>query len=127
MKHSRYDVGELKNVERVFLKEKIDLTGSEISINTLPKGSGFPFIHSHRENEEVYIILKGSGLVYLDGVETEVAEGTTIRISPEVKRGFMANDTDPMQFICIQSKVNSIDRVTREDGIRNKVKASWLK
>ncbi len=126
-KHSRIELGEIKNVQREFLKDKLGLTGCEVSMNSIPKGEGFPFIHSHKENEELYIILSGSGVVYLDGEESEITEGTSIRIAPSAKRGFKAHSFKDMQFICIQCKENSINNVTREDGIVNKVKASWLK
>ena len=46
-----------KNTPRVELHDKLSLTGAEISINTLPAGECVPFIHSHKQNEEVYYIL----------------------------------------------------------------------
>lgn len=50
-----------ENAPRVELHDKLGLTGAEISINTLPAGECVPFIHSHKQNEEVYYILSGSG------------------------------------------------------------------
>ena len=38
---------------RVELHEKLGLTGAEISVNELPAGAGVPFVHSHKENEEI--------------------------------------------------------------------------
>ena len=45
----------------------LGLTGAEISINTLPAGTGVPFIHSHKQNEEIYFILDGKGYAVIDG------------------------------------------------------------
>ena len=42
---------------RIELHEKLSLTGAEISLNELPAGASVPFVHSHKENEEIYGIL----------------------------------------------------------------------
>ena len=42
---------------RIELHEKLSLTGAEISLNELPAGANVPFVHSHKENEEIYGIL----------------------------------------------------------------------
>lgn len=52
---------------RIELHDKLGLTGAEVSINTLPAGANVPFIHSHKNNEEIYAILDGEGLVIIDG------------------------------------------------------------
>ena len=44
-----------------FVKDCIGTTGCEISFGTLNPGEAVPFFHSHKENEEVYIVLRGSG------------------------------------------------------------------
>lgn len=44
---------------RTELHDKLSLTGAEISVNNLPAGAGVPFVHSHKKNEEIYIILSG--------------------------------------------------------------------
>ena len=38
---------------RIELHEKLSLTGAEISLNELPAGANVPFVHSHKENEEI--------------------------------------------------------------------------
>ena len=48
---------------RIELHEKLGLTGAEISINTLPAGEHVPFVHAHKQNEEIYYIEKGNGKV----------------------------------------------------------------
>lgn len=56
---------------RIELHEKLSLTGAEISLNELPAGANVPFVHSHKENEEIYGILSGkrkfSGTFYSRG------------------------------------------------------------
>ena len=46
---------------RVELHEKLGLTGAEVSINQLPAGAGVPFVHAHRNNEEIYGVIAGKG------------------------------------------------------------------
>ena len=52
---------------RTELHDKLSLTGAEISVNNLPAGAGVPFVHSHKKNEEIYIILSGQGKAVIDG------------------------------------------------------------
>ena len=54
---------------RIELHEKLSLTGAEISLNELPAGANVPFVHYHKENEEIYGILSGNGKVIIDGEE----------------------------------------------------------
>ena len=42
------------NDGRTELHETLGLTGAEISINQLPAGAGVPFVHAHKNNEEIY-------------------------------------------------------------------------
>ena len=50
-----------ESAPRVELHEKLGLTGAEISINTIRAGESVPFIHSHKQNEEIYYVISGSG------------------------------------------------------------------
>ena len=50
---------------RIELHEKLSLTGAEISLNELPAGANVPFVHSHKENEEIYGILSGNAIILL--------------------------------------------------------------
>ena len=84
--------GELQGPGRVVLHEALALTGSEISINELPAGASIPFVHSHKRNEEVYIILEGKGRFHVDGDEFEVGEGTVVRVDPAGARCLKAGD-----------------------------------
>ena len=63
------------NEGRVELHEALGLTGAEVSINQLPAGAGVPFVHSHKQNEEIYGILSGKGSVVLDGETVQLTAG----------------------------------------------------
>jgi quercetin dioxygenase-like cupin family protein len=64
----------------------------------LRPGKRSPFVHRHREAEEVYLILRGSGRVKLGGEIREVAELDAIRIAPALPRAFEAGP-DGLEFI----------------------------
>jgi quercetin dioxygenase-like cupin family protein len=49
-----------------------------------------PFAHSHREQEEAYLVVAGSGRVLLDDEVHELAQWDLMRVSPEVVRAFEA-------------------------------------
>lgn len=96
------------------------------SMNRLPAGKGVPFVHAHRRNEELYLVVRGSGFFYIDGEEFPIAEGSVIRVDPAGERAWRAGEED-LYFICIQSERGSLQQATREDGIVLETKTSWMK
>ena len=119
-----FSFGEFKS--RVFLKDLINSTGSEISINSIPANMELPFFHAHKQNEEIYIFLKGEGKFQVDDDVFPVQDGSIIRVSPEGKRSLKNTlDTD-LIWICIQVKANSLEQYTVNDGIVVKENISKL-
>ncbi|MDK9717121.1 MAG: cupin domain-containing protein [Trichlorobacter sp.] len=110
---------------KYFIGKELGLTGCEVSLNRLPAGKYMPFIHSHKKNEELYIVLRGSGMFYVDGDEFPIQEGSLVRVAPEGERGWKAGDED-LYFICIQAEAGSLTQATLEDGKRLETKASWM-
>lgn len=110
---------------RVMLGEALGLTGCEISVNRTPAGGFMPFVHSHKVNEEVYVILSGNGTFHIDGDEFPIREGSVVRVAPEGKRAIRAGD-QTLIHICIQTQRDSLTQATREDGVINDEKASWM-
>lgn len=101
---------------RVELHEKLGLTGSEISINALPAGANIPFVHAHKENEEVYYILDGDGKFVIDGEEVALKAGNVVKVAPAGKRQIFAGDKG-ISYICIQTKIGSLGEYTAADAI----------
>jgi quercetin dioxygenase-like cupin family protein len=56
--------------------------------------------HRHREQEEVYVVVAGSGRVLLDGEPVELQQWDTVRAAPDVVRAFEAGP-DGMDVIAI--------------------------
>lgn len=105
----------LTSPSKLFLKDILGLTGCEISVNKMTAGSKAPFAHKHKENEELWIVLKGTGSITVDGKEFPVKEGSFLKISPDGVRTVSA-DTD-LVFLCVQTKANSLTGYTFTDAI----------
>ena len=105
------------NEGRVELHETLALTGAEVSINQLPAGAGVPFVHSHKQNEEIYGILSGKGSVVLDGETVQLTAGDWLKVSPAAKRQFSAAADTGMSFVCIQVKEHSLAGFTADDAV----------
>ncbi|MBS5708223.1 MAG: cupin domain-containing protein, partial [Ruminococcus sp.] len=88
-----------------------------ISLNELPAGANVPFVHSHKENEEIYGILSGNGKTIIDGEEISLSTGDWLKIAPAAKRQFFASDISGITYICIQVKENSLEHFTAEDAV----------
>lgn len=107
----------VKEEARVELHDALNLTGAEISVNVLPKGASVPFVHSHKQNEEIYGILEGEGVAVIDGESVPLAAGDWLRISPAAKRRFFASEHSAIKYICIQVKENSLQNYTASDAV----------
>ena len=89
---------------RTELHEKLSLTGAETSVNELPAGTNVPFVHSHKQNEEIYGILSGKGKAVIDEEDVILAAGDWLKISPAAKRQFFAASDSGITYVCIQIK-----------------------
>jgi mannose-6-phosphate isomerase-like protein (cupin superfamily) len=49
-----------------------------------------PMAHSHREQEEAYVVVAGSGRVLLDDEILDLRQWDVVRVAPEVVRAFEA-------------------------------------
>ena len=105
------------NEGRVELHETLGLTGAEVSIDQLPAGAGVPFVHSHKQNEEIYGILSGKGSAVLDGETVQLTAGDWLKVSPAAKRQFSAAADTGMTFVCIQVKEHSLAGFTADDAV----------
>ncbi len=108
------EIGKKYENGKVFLHDLLELTSCEISINAMPAGVKIPFNHKHKQNEEVYIFLKGEGAMTLDGKVIEVKEGSCVKVLPNAVRTMEAK-TD-IQYICVQAKAGSLEQFGLGDG-----------
>jgi mannose-6-phosphate isomerase-like protein (cupin superfamily) len=58
-------------------------------------------IHRHREQEEVYLVLRGSLTVAFENEELELAEGQAIRVPPATRRQLLNRGDGPCVVVAI--------------------------
>ncbi len=66
----------------------------------IPAGEGYVFLHRHAEQEEVYVVLEGHGLLHVDGEDVPLERGDVVRVAPAAKRALRANDDEPLLALC---------------------------
>lgn len=116
-KYAHASVGSLQQFEgKQFIKEATGATSCEISFGTLPSGASVPFFHSHKANEENYVILSGAGRFQVDDEVFDIAEGSVIRVAPGCDRNLRCTSAEPMLYLCIQAKADSLEGYTMTDA-----------
>lgn len=116
-KYAHVSVGSLSAFEgKQFVKDASGATSCEISFGTLPEGAAVPFFHSHKANEENYIILSGKGRFQVDGEAFDVAEGSVVRVATGCDRNIKCVSPTPLTYICIQAKEGSLEGYTATDA-----------
>ena len=102
---------------RTELHDALGLTGAEVSVNDLPAGAAVPFVHAHKQNEEIYAVLEGEGDAVIDSETVILKAGDWLRVSPSAKRQFFAAKDKDFKYICIQVKADSLEGYTMTDAI----------
>ena len=106
----------VSGTNRAELHDALELTGAEISVNSLPAGAGVPFVHAHKQNEEIYFVISGKGKAVIDGETIELCTGDWVRVSPKAKRQFFASADTAIEYACIRVKANSLENYTAADA-----------
>ena len=116
-RYTHASAGSLKSFEgKQFVKDATGATSCEISFGTRPSGASVPFFHSHKENEENYIILSGEGKFQIDNDVFDVAEGSVVRVATNCDRNLRCTSSSPMTYICIQAREGSLGGYTMTDA-----------
>lgn len=84
---------------------------------TCRPGASVPFVHSHKQNEEIYGVLNGKAVMTLDGEPVELNAGDWLRVAPSVKRQLAAAADSAVSYICIQVKEGSLEQMTATDAV----------
>jgi mannose-6-phosphate isomerase-like protein (cupin superfamily) len=97
----------------------------EVSLNSLAQAASMPFAHAHRQNEELYLFLSGTGQFWLDTEVIDVGPGTAIRVSPSTLRSWRNTGHEPLTFVVVQAKAGSLEQATSNDGIVSPEPVKW--
>src|SRR5262249_3739347 len=68
----------------------LELESSALTYQRVPPGYRFPYGHTHRTQEEVYVVVRGSGRMKIDDEIVELAEWDAVRVAPGSWRGYEA-------------------------------------
>ena len=68
----------------------LELEQSGLSYQRIPPDYRFPYGHTHKEQEELYVVVRGSGRMKLDDEIVEVKEWDVVRVPPGTWRGYEA-------------------------------------
>jgi quercetin dioxygenase-like cupin family protein len=83
-----------------FGRKHLDSRDLGVSLFSYAANLRSPMAHSHREQEEAYVVVSGSGRVLLDGEVLELREWDVVRVAPEVVRAFEAG-ADGLELIAV--------------------------
>jgi mannose-6-phosphate isomerase-like protein (cupin superfamily) len=103
--------------EARFARSSIDSEHLGISYFKMEPSFRQPFGHSHAEQEEVYLVLEGSGQVRLGEEIVELKPWDVLRVAPEVVRAFESGP-DGLVYVAVGN-----DRPEGGDG--NMVQDFW--
>jgi mannose-6-phosphate isomerase-like protein (cupin superfamily) len=98
-------------MEARFARSHIDSAHLGPSYFRYGPGVRAPFGHSHREQEEVYVVTSGSGRAKLGDEIVDLEQWDVIRVAPATVRAFEAGP-DGMELVAVGS-----DRPEGGDGV----------
>jgi mannose-6-phosphate isomerase-like protein (cupin superfamily) len=70
--------------------KELALEESGLSYQRIPPGDRFPYGHTHRVQEELYVVVGGSGRMKLDDEVIAVGKWDAVRVPPGTWRGYEA-------------------------------------
>jgi mannose-6-phosphate isomerase-like protein (cupin superfamily) len=98
-----YDVVDFQALEGPVKKVRQALGATAFGVNFFdlpPAFEGREHDETERNQEEVYVYVRGSGTLHLDGEVVEVHEGMAVRVDPDVTRQPIAGD-DGLAWVAI--------------------------
>jgi mannose-6-phosphate isomerase-like protein (cupin superfamily) len=96
---SSYAIANLKEMEDLAAEREGDIEArigrahiesEHLGVSFFRYGPGYrsPFGHRHREQEEAYVVVKGSGMAKLDDEIVELKQWDVLRVAPRTTRAF---------------------------------------
>jgi mannose-6-phosphate isomerase-like protein (cupin superfamily) len=102
-------------LEARFARKALGSSVVGVSRETLAPGFRVPFGHTHRDQEEVYVVLRGNGRMKLDDEIVDLAEGDIVRVAPGVWRCAEAG-TEGMQMVAVGAPIADENDAEIEQG-----------
>jgi len=77
-----------EGIEGRFARKHLDSRDLGVSLFRYGADVRSPMAHSHREQEEAYVVVAGSGRILLDGDVHDIRQWDVVRVAPDVVRAF---------------------------------------
>ena len=68
----------------------LGLERSGLTYQRVPPDYRFPYGHTHKTQEEIYVVVRGGGRMKIDDEIVELAEWDAVRVAPDTWRGYEA-------------------------------------
>jgi len=78
----------------------LDLQHSGLTYQRVPPDYRFPYGHTHKTQEEIYVVVGGSGRMKLDDETVELKRWDAVRVPPGTWRGYEAGP-DGLEILVI--------------------------
>jgi mannose-6-phosphate isomerase-like protein (cupin superfamily) len=88
------------DMEARFARNPLELKGGGFSYQKLAPGFRSPTAHRHRKQEEVYVVIGGSGRAKIEDEVRDLQQWDAVRLAPEVARAFEAGP-DGLELLAI--------------------------
>lgn len=102
---------------KVFGGATVNAIGGEFSFQVFEPGQESGFYHTHKQHEELYFFLSGTGEYQVDGQTFAVGEGSVVRVAPAGKRTVRNNGTEPLVMLCVQYRGTAFTGEDADDGV----------
>jgi quercetin dioxygenase-like cupin family protein len=97
-----------------FAKKQLGCEKTGVSRQRIAPGFRVPFGHTHKTQEELYVVVGGSGSVKLDDEVRPVRQWDVVRVAPETARGFEAGP-DGLELLAFGAPYADGDADTIQD------------
>ena len=98
--------------------DALDLEQSGLAYQRVPPGYRFPYGHTHKTQEEVYVVVRGSGRMKIDDEIVELREWDAVRVPPGTWRGYEAG-SEGLELLVIGAPSLGQGRREDVDGMRD--------
>jgi uncharacterized cupin superfamily protein len=102
-------------LEARFARDDLETEQLGVSFQRLAPNFRQPFGHRHREQEEIYTVVGGSGRVKIDDEIHDVEEWDLVRIAPGTARCFEAGDAG-LELVVVGPRLKDPDEIEMLQG-----------
>jgi mannose-6-phosphate isomerase-like protein (cupin superfamily) len=88
------------DVEARFARKALESRQVALSYQRLQPNVRMPFGHTHAKQEEIYVVLSGSGRAKLDDGIVELGQWDALRVDPETMRAIEAGENG-IEFLAV--------------------------